>query len=105
MEKTANQAMQEPTAFVKNTLTGLPFPQDFMEEARAFLARAEPDAYCFAAMDVLHFRLFNKLYGRDEGDRLLRKIADHLNAVCGEGGGAAGYFQGDDFCTVMPWRM
>ena len=104
MENTAYKLPLKPATYVKNTLTGLPFPQDFMEEARAFLAQAEPDAYCFAAMDILHFRLFNKLYGRDEGDRLLRKIADHLQEICGEDG-AAGYFQGDDFCAVMPWRM
>ena len=104
MENTAYKLPLKPATYVKNTLTGLPFPQDFMEEARAFQAQAEPDAYCFAAMDILHFRLFNKLYGRDEGDRLLRKIADHLQEICGEDG-AAGYFQGDDFCAVMPWRM
>ena len=89
----------------KSALTGLLFPQDFMEEAGRFIAQAEHNVYCIVAIDILHFRMFNKLYGRDAGDRLLRQIAGHLEAMRGEHGGVTGYLQRDDFCIVMPWRM
>ena len=44
----------------RNLLTGLLFPQGFMEEARWFIQGTKPDAYCMIAIDILHFRLFNK---------------------------------------------
>nr|WP_325211198.1 EAL domain-containing protein [uncultured Oscillibacter sp.] len=107
MEKAnvVNRSDQCQEGLTKNVLTGLLFPEGFMEEAGRFAAQAEPGAYCVAAMDILHFRLFNKLYGRDAGDRLLRQIADHFEDVRREYGGVTGYFQGDDFCIIMPWRM
>lgn len=89
----------------KSTHTELFFPQDFMEATRRFIAGVEPNAYCIAAIEILHFRMFNKLYGRAEGDRFLARMAGHLEDIRREYGGVTGYFQGDDFCIVMPWQM
>ncbi len=89
----------------KNLLTGLFSPSSFMEEARPFIAEAAPNVYCMVAIDILHFRLFNKFHGRDAGNKLLRRIADCLEAVRNQHGGVTGYFEGDNFCIVMPWRM
>ena len=88
----------------RNLLTGLLFPQGFMEEARWFIQGTKPDAYCMIAIDILHFRLFNKFHGRDMGDRFLRHIADAMEALRKEHGGVTGYFEGDNFCLVMPFR-
>ena len=93
-----------PTA-TTNELTGLFVPRRFMEESRAFLAQAEPGAYCMTAVDVLHFRLFNKFHGRDTGDQLLNQISCILEDLRQEYGGVTGHFEGDNFCIVMPWRM
>ena len=88
-----------------DALAGLLSPQDFMEEAGRFLSQAEPNAWCIAAIDILHFRMFKKLYGREMAGGFLGQIAEHLEAVRGEYGGAAGYFQRNDFCVILPWRI
>lgn len=88
----------------RNTLTGLLYPQGFMEESRWFIQGTKPNAYCMVAIDILHFRLFNKFHGREMGDRFLRHIANELKRVRTEYGGVAGYFEGDNYCIVMPYR-
>ncbi len=103
-EKTINHPYQCQETLAKNALTGLLFPEDFMEEVRRFIAQTEPGTYCMVAIDILHFRVFNKLYGRDAGDRLLKKIGERLEAIRLGYGGVTGYFLGDDFCIVMPWQ-
>ena len=89
----------------KSPLTGLLFPQGFMEEARWFIQGIKPNAYCMIAIDVLHFRLFNKFHGRDMGDRFLRHIANAMETLRKEHGGVSGYFEGDNFCLIMPFRL
>ena len=86
----------------KHGLTGLFFPQGFMARARQFIPQAEPGGWCMAAIDILHFRLFNQFHGRDAGNRLLRYIADCLEAIRAQYGGVTGYFEGDNFCIIMP---
>lgn len=94
---------QEETT--KNLLTNLYFTRMFMEAARQFFSQAVPNAYCMVSIDIMHFRLFNKFYGRKRGDQYLRYIADCLEAVRKEYGGVTGYFEGDNFCIIMPWQM
>ena len=40
---------------------------DFMERLRKRLPEILPNTYCIVAIDIEHFRLFNKLYGRSSG--------------------------------------
>lgn len=88
----------------KNLLTGLYFPSGFMEAAREFIGRAAPNEYCMTAIDIQHFRLFNKFHGRPAGDKLLRHIADCLEALRSRYGGVTGYFEGDNFFIILPWN-
>ncbi len=104
-ERAANRTYRCQEGLTRNSLTGLLCPPDFMEEAGRFLAEVKPDAWCAVTINILHFRMFNKLYGRDAGDCFLRQIADHLEAIGVKYGGITGYFHRDDFCAVMPWRM
>lgn len=104
MGAAGSRSVRNKGALRKNVLTGLPYPQGFMEEARWFIQGTKPNAYCMIAIDVLHFRLFNKFHGREMGDRFLRYIADALQAMRKEHGGVAGYFEGDNFCLIMPYR-
>ncbi len=87
-----------------NSLTGLYFSRAFLEKAEAFLQQGETDVYCMVAIDLEHFRLFNKLYSREEGDRLLRGIADRLKSFQEEVNGVAGYMGGDNYGILMPYR-
>ncbi len=89
----------------RSVLTGLHFPFGFMEEARQFIWAAIPSDYCIVAVDIVYFRMFNKIHGRNVGDKLLRYIADCLETVRAQYGGVTGYFEGDNFCIIMPWQM
>ena len=75
-----------------------------MEEARTFIWQASSNAYCIVAMDIMYFRMFNKIHGRSVGDKLLQYIADCLETVKVHHGGVTGYFEGDNFCIIMPWN-
>ncbi len=107
MEKERTGTCRSPSQVGRggDALAGLLSPQDFMEEAGRFLFQAEPNAWCIAAIDILHFRMFKKLYGREMAEGFLGQIAEHLEEVRREYGGAAGYFQRNDFCVILPWRM
>ena len=93
-----NRAAQEGI----NLLTGLYDNRMFFEKADERLQQIEADSYWLVAIDVEHFRLFNKLYGREEGDYLLEYIADCVRRVQEEWNGLAGYLGGDNFAILMP---
>lgn len=80
-----------------NALTGLYFNHNFFEKADEFLQTVNPTDYCMMAVDVEHFRLYNKIYGRSDGDQLLKTIADILKAFEERYGGVVGYLGGDNF--------
>lgn len=40
-------------------------------------------AYSMVAIDIEHFRLFNKLYGRETGDELILYIQNCLKEIAG----------------------
>lgn len=83
-------------------LTGLYYNRAFFKKADELLQSMEPDKNVLVAMDLVHFRLFNKLYGRDEGDKVLISVAEVLRGIQDTHGGVAGYLGGDNFCILMP---
>lgn len=85
-----------------NPVTGLYHNRFFFKKAKEYLTSIEPGTHCLVAIDIEHFRIFNKLYGRQEGDRLLFYIAEVLRKIRGEHGGVAGYIGGDNFAMLMP---
>lgn len=96
-EKYVRQAYTE-----LSPLTGLYYNRAFFKKADKYLKGVKPRTYSFVAIDMEHFRLFNKLYGREAGDQLLVYIANCLKKVQKEHGGIAGYLGGDNFCLLMP---
>lgn len=50
------------------------YNHSFMDGLRKKLPKLLPNTYCIAAIDIEHFRLFNKLYGRSSGDEVIRYI-------------------------------
>ncbi len=88
----------------QNLLSSASSLRVFIEETKQFLTQVSSDDYYMAAIDILHFRLFNKFLGRDIGTKLLQFIADCLESMQREYGGVTGYFEGDNFCIVMPSR-
>jgi len=83
-------------------VTGLYYGHTFLKIAEEYLKQIAPDTYCMAAIDLEHFRLFNKLYGREQGDCLLKKIAQLLENYKETHGGEVGYFGGDNFGMLVP---
>ncbi len=85
-------------------LTGLYFSNTFGEKAEEYLAQNKEGSYCMIAIDFEHFRLFNKLFGREQGDCLLKSVAVLLKAFVKKYGGVVGYFWGDNFGILMPYE-
>ena len=85
-----------------NPLTGLYDSRGFINQAKAVIPNLPAKEYVMIAIDMAHFRLFNKFYGRDAGDKLLIYIADHLKNIQECHHGLAGYFGSDNFCIIMP---
>ncbi|MBQ7775942.1 MAG: EAL domain-containing protein [Lachnospiraceae bacterium] len=83
-----------------NPLTGLYFSHAFTGKADEFLKEMSPEGYCMVAIDLEHFRLFNKLYGREQGDELLILLADSLREYRKNYGGVIGYLGGDNFAVL-----
>lgn len=85
-----------------NSLTGLYFNHFFFQKADEKLSKLENGTYCLVAIDIEHFRLFNKIYDREEGDQLLIYIAECVKKIQDEYDGIAGYLGGDNFALLMP---
>lgn len=79
----------------RDQLTGL-LPRSFFEQALHSLA----GSYSVAVVDIDHFENYNARYGRDAGDKVLRKIATLLEHV-GRGGTAYRY-SADEFTVLFP---
>lgn len=88
---------------VIDDLTGVYYNDTFFEKADEFLKGAERERYCMMAVDVEHFRLFNKIHGSESGRSLLKAIADMLVRFTEMYGGVAGYLGGDNFATIAAY--
>ena len=84
----------------KDKLTGLLTPQSFQKAAKDFLEESHEDV-CLIAMDIEHFRFFNKWYSRWQGDRLLKSIAYILHEMERLFDAVSGYGGGDNFFIIM----
>ena len=88
-----------------NALTGLYLSHTFFEKAEEFLKSADGEGYCILAIDLEHFRLFNKIFSREQGDELLKKVAELLKEYRINYGGVIGYFGGDNFVILTRFDM
>ena len=64
-----------------DALTGLYKKEKFIEEMEEMLERNPEDKFVLIRLDIYKFQLINAFYGMDEGDGLLKKMADRLR--CG----------------------
>lgn len=87
-----------------NELTGLYSEKAFFEAVEEFLQKEDEKTYCMMAIDVEHFRLYNQLHGMEEGDNLLRFIAEMLRTYRVAQGGVIGYLGGDNFALVTEYN-
>lgn len=67
-----------------------------------FRLKKDCGKYCIVAIDIEHFKLFNKWNGRSAGDALLTSFAENLRNFEKEYNGIAAYFGGDNFVILLP---
>ena len=85
-----------------NNLSAYYYNHSFMERLRKRLPEILPNTYCIVAIDIEHFRLFNKLYGRSSGDEVIRYIYTCLKQSALEYDGIDAYLGGDNFVAFLP---
>jgi diguanylate cyclase (GGDEF)-like protein len=87
----------------RDSVTGLLNHRAIHQRLSRELAAAESKGTPFSVimMDMNNFKLFNDTYGHVVGDQVLKTVAEHLTAVCGENGLPARY-GGDEFVVVLP---
>ena len=56
-------------------LTAIARKEDFLQHLQDFLDTHKTEKWCVAAIDVEHFRLYNELYGTEQGNTLLNTLA------------------------------
>lgn len=84
-------------------LTELSSDREFFREADEYLKNLTADEYVLIAIDVEHFRMFNKIFGREEGNSFLNAIATCIEDISlNAEKSLASYMRGDDFCIIMP---
>lgn len=85
-----------------NNLSDYYYNHSFMERLRKRLPEILPNTYCIVLIDIEHFRLFNKLYGRSSGDEVIRYIYTCLKQSALEYDGIDAYLGGDNFVAFLP---
>ena len=81
------------------------YNHSFMDGLRKKLPKLLPNTYCIAAIDIEHFRLFNKLYGRSSGDEVIRYICACLKQSTMENDGIDAYLGGDNFVALLSSKL
>ncbi len=97
--------IEECKTMESDILTGLLYNRSFFSDVEAFIRNTKPDEYMIVSMDIDNFRLFNKLFGRVSGDKLLSYIAKKASELVARVNGLVGYFGSDDFALVLPGDM
>ena len=78
------------------------YNRTFMSNVRSKMEMGLSGAYSMVAIDIEHFRLFNKLYVRETGDELILYIQNCLKEIAGEHDGVEGYLGADNFGIFIP---
>ena len=83
-----------------DSLTGLYHKAAFFRKAQERVKQS--CGFCLAAIDIGHFKLYNKWYGREQGDRFLEGLGAFLKEESDQRGLLCGYMGGDDFAVLLP---
>lgn len=98
------QECREQNYIELDALTGLYAGNTFFIQVDELKTQIENDTYCMVSVDLEHFRVFNKLYGRAQGNSLLIGIAEYLKEFRRRCGGLLGYLGGDNYGVFMPYK-
>ena len=98
-----NSQMYEQSYFEarRDDLTGLLNRKSFYENLTKDFEENRKGSLALLMLNVDDFKLFNQLYGAEEGDRALQKIAQILTAST-QGRGTAYRLNGKEFAVLLP---
>ena len=85
-----------------SALAAIARKENFLQHLQDFLDTHKTEKWCVAAIDVEHFRLYNELYGTEQGNTLLNTLASHLLDYQKTSGCPVGYWGNDDFFLCLP---
>ncbi len=84
-----------------DVLTGVFNYKYFIERTEEEFKKAGNECLALLYVDIDDFKLYNQLYGTQEGDRVLKRIADILTQCVGEAGSVYRY-SGKIFAVLLP---
>ncbi|MBR2066965.1 MAG: EAL domain-containing protein [Solobacterium sp.] len=76
--------------------------EDAFNRANIWLSRTSAHNIAMVAIDLNNFKLYNSIFGRSAGDRLLELTSELLKEAVQKNGGLTGYIGGDNFMLIMP---
>lgn len=91
-------------AYEHDPLTGLYNRNFFFSETRKLLDRCPGIRFALIRFDIDHFQTYNSFWGEEEGDRLLRFIADRLREISAQYEPCTyARINADTFCLCAPY--
>lgn len=84
-------------------LTGIYNVHTFTAKTQELLTRHGEDRYAIIRTDINRFKFINDIYGMEEGDKLLCRVAQTLRELI-PAGGTYGRLTGDVFCMCVPYE-
>ena len=75
---------------------------EFFQRASVWVRHVDAPRVCAMAFDANYFKLYNDIFGRDAGNRLLESYAKGLTRLARHYHGVAGYVGGDNFVLMVP---
>ena len=85
----------------KSTCYGLYNKEQFIKNA-TYILNTDKKEWCIVAIDIEHFKLYNRWWGKKAGGIFLSEIAVRLKYYEKMHGGIAAYVGGDDFAIMLP---
>ena len=86
----------------KDVLAEIARKDEFLQQLQDFLTAHKDEKWCVAAVDIEHFKLYNELYGSEQGNALLQRLAQNLLDYTSAAGVPLGYWGNNDFVTCLP---
>ena len=97
------QDTQSATDHLLGLMPDILTEEEFFAMAQERLPHLE-GTWCMIAVDIKHFKLFKELNGQENGEMLLIRFAEILQAHAAFAGGLAGYRGQDDFGLLIPYE-
>jgi diguanylate cyclase (GGDEF)-like protein len=89
-------------AATHDQLTGLFNKTEFCRRMRELLEKNTAETFAVCCMDFEHFHLANEMFGREQGDQILRFAAERIQARIPERG-LYGRMESDKFLMCIPY--